>query len=269
MDLSNPTHPWRQLPPLPSCFPLPGKPISLTRYSHIEVPLRHCVSGPSTPDFTLLPLDQPREEHSAFSTLPSIHHPFFPHTKIPIPPHPFTVPTDKAFLRDHPPRFHGNKRAHDMAFPVGRPRSESTQKEVYNPRKKPTRLRIDKPVKADVHADIWEEIFRVTDPNTLLGLRSTCKIFHEILSKEALWKQCRGNMFRDSPPPPKGLSEPRYMDLLAGSGCMTCSIKRTKRVQWAFKSRLCDKCFTTRTMKVREIFGACKYNLQFANSLGE
>jgi len=191
------------------------------------------------------------DQHAKTPTPAALHYPFFPHTEILVPPRPFTVPTDQAFLEQYPPR---EKRNHVTAFESGRPRVPNPKRRRIEPREKATKLRKNKPVQAPVNGDIWDHVFRYTDPRTLLGLRTTCKTFHLTLQQEALWKECRENRLPDAPEPPTGLCERRYMDLLEGSGCLGCGVRKSKRVQWAFLARFCEKCFKDKTMTVNPTF---------------
>ncbi len=136
----------------------------------------------------------------------------------------------------------------------GRPRKEAgkLKRPRYNPREKPTKLRRNRIVTTNVSTDAWSHIFAFTDPKTLLELRYTCKTFHDILARESLWKECRINMLgEDCPPPPDGMCESRYMDLLVGQGCMGCGSPKVRKPQWAFWRRYCWRCFKAKTFKVR------------------
>jgi len=159
--------------------------------------------------------------------------------------------TQASFLAGHSPQ--GTKRSLN-AHLGGRPRKEAEKlkRPRYSPRENPTKLRRNRIVTTFVSADAWSHIFAFTDPKTLLELRYTCKTFHDILARESLWKECRINMLgEDCPPPPEGLRESRYMDLLVGQGCMGCGSPKVRKPQWAFWRRYCWRCFKAKTFKVR------------------
>lgn len=250
MSLQPTNLPFRQLPPLPSHSPLPRSSVSLNRYALPTLaptdPTSHFHLGrvlPSQPSFS--------QQQPAVPMASSADLPVFPHTQILVPPRPFTVPTDQAFLEEFPPK--AAKRSHAKAFSAGRPRLAETKKPRYDPRARPTKLRIDKPVQANIHPDIWDQVFRFTDSRTLLSLRATCRTFYHILGRSSIWSDCRTNTTADAPPPPPNFEERHYVDLLEGSGCTSCGARKTRRVQWAFLSRFCDKCFKTKTMTVKVI----------------
>ncbi len=99
--------------------------------------------------------------------------------------------------------------------------------------------------------DIWAIILRFTDPKTMLQARLICRDVRELLQYESVWADFRLNYFgNDTPPPPDGLNEFQYIDLLASYGCMCCGKKNVRKVYWAFLRRWCKGCFATKTIKV-------------------
>jgi len=254
-----PSFPTRQLPPLPSTLPQRNIFLSHATYAGLSFSLQQLSIVEDHDKCLTLPpyLSSKRvqrrdlKDHPVVTMSPTAHQfKFFPHTQIAVPPRPFATPTDQAFLEQNPPKY--AKRAYSCAFTPGRVPLLVTKRPRHHPREKPTRLRTGKPVKTGIHEDIWNLILRQTDPRTLLNLRATCRSFYQMLDKPSLWKECRQNMLRYTPPPPDGLHERQYVQLLEGSGCMSCGVKKTRKVQWAFLCRLCDKCFRSKTMTVRQ-----------------
>ncbi|KAE9402066.1 hypothetical protein BT96DRAFT_1017879 [Gymnopus androsaceus JB14] len=73
----------------------------------------------------------------------------------------------------------------------------------------------------DVPLDIMFEIFGYLNNCDLLNLARTSRDLRGVLmskSSELIWRTARSNM-EGLPPPPKGLSEPHYADLLFGKHC--------------------------------------------------
>lgn len=57
----------------------------------------------------------------------------------------------------------------------------------------------------------------------------------------------------DHPPPPPGLTEQQYADLLVGTGCQNrgCNDKKARKTYWAFQRRWCDSCLKKNVIMVR------------------
>ena len=122
------------------------------------------------------------------------------------------------------------------------------------PRKAPTRLRKDRPVRTGLPMDIWETILGFCTLEKLLKLRGLSGTFYSALKSESTWKQARIHQFgSEQPDPPDGLSEMQYADLLVGVGChgTGCSEKCTRRTYWAFRRRWCEKCCVLNLVKGR------------------
>jgi hypothetical protein len=135
----------------------------------------------------------------------------------------------------------------------------------------PTRLNIMRPVKIAkrVAQDAWRIIFERTTPAFLLEARTICQGWNTLLKEDAIWRRARvEESGPDSPGPPKGMSERKFADLLAGKGCQnrSCPKVNTTKVFWAFRTRMCDDCFKERTVKedaAGRLFGPLveQYNL--------
>ena len=134
-------------------------------------------------------------------------------------------------------------------------------------------LRINNPVKACVHEDIWAKIFTYCTPRTLLMLRTVDKRFNDLLNKyPQIWKQSRIETFGVECPPlptnllradlltrPINLSEPdwqarqncflemQYADLIDGFGCHGSGcLDNARKVYWLFQRRFCQQCLMKR-----------------------
>lgn len=115
----------------------------------------------------------------------------------------------------------------------------------------PTRLRKGNDVKTSVPMDVWAVIFEYSEPKVLFQMRRVSRAFADLLSYESVWKKCRIHHYGSRlPPPPAGLKEHQYLDLLEGQGCMACDNKATRKTYWAYLARWCEKCFTNKTLKV-------------------
>ena len=122
------------------------------------------------------------------------------------------------------------------------------------PRKAPTRLRKDRPVRTGLPMDIWETILGFCTLEKLLKLRRLSGTFYSALQSDSTWKQARIHQFGpDQPDPPDYLTEMQYADLLVGVGChgAGCNEKCTRRTYWAFRRRWCEKCCVLNLVKGR------------------
>ena len=127
----------------------------------------------------------------------------------------------------------------------GRPRGRKPR----TPRtpKGPTRFQKNRPVKATVNMDVWENILVFCPLDFLLKARSISMTFRSVLKDDSfVWKRARLNQFGPAmPDPPLGLSEPQYADLVTGTGCQTrgCTSRKTRKTYWTLGKRLCVGCF--------------------------
>lgn len=119
---------------------------------------------------------------------------------------------------------------------------------------KPTRLRQNNPVKAELNVDIWEHIFQFTHPATLFALRDSNRFFRYVLSHDKNWQASRISTFgADMPGPPGGITEQRYCDLLVGNGCEHCGRSPSvRKVYWAFLKRWCNECYRNQTVREKD-----------------
>ncbi|KAJ9605028.1 hypothetical protein H2200_010417 [Cladophialophora chaetospira] len=127
------------------------------------------------------------------------------------------------------------------------------------PGAKPPRFRPSRPLQiADsIYPDVWIRIFSFCDPKFLLEARTIDKHRSRLLSEYSMiWMESRINHYgSDMPACPKGLTEKKYVELLAGRGCQNakCSKGETQKVHWLFQLRLCTDCFAEKTMRVDEL----------------
>lgn len=156
--------------------------------------------------------------------------------------------TDTSFSRTpsvRPPRNLG-----------GRPRGRKPPAaKIPKTPKGPMRFQKNRPVKAAVNVDVWENILSFCPPDFLLQAREISSTFRSVLKADShIWKTSRVSHFgHDMPDPPSGLSEPQYIDLLTGTGCQArgCGDKKARKTYWAFQKRLCMKCFQQAFLPVR------------------
>lgn len=97
---------------------------------------------------------------------------------------------------------------------------------------------------------LWKVIFSLSSPVDLHKWQRVSKSFQILLSEEETWEAVRICQFGTAPAPLQGMTEKRFMRLLAGRGCDTCKNVRVERPQWAFARRLCDGCLNRQLIRV-------------------
>ncbi|KAK5147311.1 hypothetical protein LTR04_000863 [Oleoguttula sp. CCFEE 6159] len=159
----------------------------------------------------------------------------FPDTRVSLPAHAITSL----------PQLAGRKRRH------GRPPAEEPKRQRARLAGRPTRLRKGTRVKVEIPMDIWREVFAVSHPKELFQARMLNRKFHEEFSYSNTWKRSRLNFYgTEMPPPPEGLKEWQYLDLVTGRGCMSAGCrKETRNPYWAFLRRWCEECFLEKIIK--------------------
>jgi len=134
------------------------------------------------------------------------------------------------------------------------PKRRASSQELFKSKRaktRPTRLRKGKDVKASVPIDVWNIIFQYSEPKVLFQMRKVSRGFAKLLAYEGVWKECRVHYYGPGlPPPPAGLKEAQYLNLLEGQGCMACENKATRKTYWAYMARWCERCFVAKTLKV-------------------
>lgn len=107
------------------------------------------------------------------------------------------------------------------------------------------RLRKNSPIKANIPLDIWHQIFMQCPPKFLLKARTVHRSWFQALQYESTWVQARKNHYGcELPPPPPGITELQYADLLCGVGCQSrgCTDLKARKTYWGFLRRWCDNC---------------------------
>ena len=93
-------------------------------------------------------------------------------------------------------------------------------------------------------------------PADLFSLSQVCRKFHGYLrapnsfSTQQIWKESRLKfMPEEDMPPPEGMSEEKYVDLLLiKRGCQICRRNKLCRICWEFEVRCCEECFEKKTV---------------------
>jgi hypothetical protein len=104
-----------------------------------------------------------------------------------------------------------------------------------------------KQAKVRLGDDIWMRIFEFSPPSFLKKARLVCKPWKDMVDKfDSLFVNCRKeNYGMDMPPPPPGMTERQYSDLLGGKGCQEpgCDNKKATRTYWSWSRRWCSDCW--------------------------
>jgi hypothetical protein len=105
--------------------------------------------------------------------------------------------------------------------------------------------------------EIFIEICSSLSPAELLTLSQVCRVFRGYLcapnsmATQQIWRKSRLQFIpKEDMPPPKGMSEEKYVELLMTErGCQVC--KRTKecKIYWEFIIRCCYKCYSIKTTR--------------------
>ncbi|CAG8665653.1 1766_t:CDS:2 [Funneliformis mosseae] len=105
--------------------------------------------------------------------------------------------------------------------------------------------------------EIFAKICDNLSPENLLNLSKVCRKFDGYLcapnsySTQQIWKKSRLKFLpKKKMPPPKGMDEKRYVELLVGRDCQICKIKKQCNIYWEFGVRCCLKCFNEKTLKI-------------------
>lgn len=97
---------------------------------------------------------------------------------------------------------------------------------------------------------IWMRILEFTPVQFLGKARLICKEFCAMVDKfTSIYVNCRKeNYGHDMPPPPLGLTERQYSNLLGSKGCLEpgCDDKKASRTHWSWAKRWCVKCWKSK-----------------------
>ncbi|RDL41409.1 uncharacterized protein BP5553_01388 [Venustampulla echinocandica] len=106
--------------------------------------------------------------------------------------------------------------------------------------------------------DIWMRILEFTPPTFLKKARLINREFKGMVDKfDSIFVNCRKENYGwDMPPPPPGMTERQYSDLLGGKGCQEpgCDNKKATRTYWSWAKRWCSDCWEHRIEREDRIF---------------
>ncbi|KAF2840845.1 hypothetical protein M501DRAFT_920333, partial [Patellaria atrata CBS 101060] len=113
------------------------------------------------------------------------------------------------------------------------------------------KLRKGRKVIQHIPDDVWIVIFSFCEPKLLPQMRLVSKSFCSMLDTYSkTWEHCRNHKFGEGiPPPPTGMKEFQYLDLLSGQGCHSCKNQTIRKAYWAFLRRWCEPCFKKQIAK--------------------
>jgi hypothetical protein len=98
--------------------------------------------------------------------------------------------------------------------------------------------------------DLWMRVLEFTPPSFLKKARVLSKEWkHWVDTFSSIYRnQRKENYGEDMPPPPCGLTERQYNDLLGGKGCLEpgCSDDRASRTHWSWAQRWCWACWKSK-----------------------
>jgi len=104
--------------------------------------------------------------------------------------------------------------------------------------------------------EVFTKIFSFLPPSDLFTLSQVCCKFRGYLcapncfATQQIWKKSRLQfMPMENLPPPEGMSEEKYVELLLEErGCQICKRKKLCKIYWEFKVRCCEECFDKKTV---------------------
>src|SRR3954451_8740990 len=111
------------------------------------------------------------------------------------------------------------------------------------------------PTNTNIPPELFLEICSFLPPSDLFTLSQVCRKFREYLfapnssNTQEVWKNSRLKfMPKEDMPPPKGMSEEKYVELLMTErGCQFCKVKECK-IFWQFGVRCCSGCLDNNTI---------------------
>src|SRR5581483_10642906 len=101
--------------------------------------------------------------------------------------------------------------------------------------------------------ELFAEFCTFLPPADLFTLSQVCRKFRGYLcapnsfSTQRIWKKS-SLQFTISEPPPKGMDEKIYIELLMTKGCQICKQIKECEIYWEFEIRCCKKCFLKKTV---------------------
>ncbi|CAG8573307.1 11715_t:CDS:2 [Ambispora gerdemannii] len=110
-------------------------------------------------------------------------------------------------------------------------------------------------IATSIPPELFIQICRYLPPFALLKLARTCKLYYgwlsskESITTQQIWTNSRLEFVRSLRlPPPEGMDEIAYVRLVLERGCQLCGAKQVHKVYWAFRVRICRKCYEAKTV---------------------
>jgi hypothetical protein len=108
----------------------------------------------------------------------------------------------------------------------------------------------------DLPPELFARFCTFLPPDDLFTLSQVCRKFRGYLrapnsfSTQQIWKESRLQfMLYEDMPPPKGMSEEKYVELLlTAQGCQICKRNKECKIYWVFEVRCCENCFLRKTV---------------------
>ncbi|GBB84633.1 hypothetical protein RclHR1_01120021 [Rhizophagus clarus] len=124
----------------------------------------------------------------------------------------------------------------------------------------------------NIPSELFIEICSFLSPHELLTLSQVCRKFRGCLCApnslvtQQIWKDSRLKfMPKEDMPPPEGMSEEKYAELLMKErGCQICIRTKECRIYWEFAIRCCERCHSNKTMS-QCLITKDKYPSEFVN----
>lgn len=146
-------------------------------------------------------------------------------------------------------KISNNKRKYDFH---DKPSTKKQKTDKVAKPKKVKQPRVEKkdPAKYKIDSAIWMRILEFTPPSFLGKARLISKDFKGFVDQfTSIYVNCRKENFGyDMPPPPAGLTERQYSNLLGSKGCLSpgCDDKNASRTHWSWAKRWCMKCWKSK-----------------------
>ncbi|TRM61364.1 hypothetical protein BD626DRAFT_571009 [Schizophyllum amplum] len=92
--------------------------------------------------------------------------------------------------------------------------------------------------------DVLYEVFQYVEPQTLMNLCRATKALRNILTRRSarsIWQRSLASV-HGLPSTPDAMTEPAYVDLIWGRGCMFCGSLSNVTTSWYMRVRYCEEC---------------------------
>jgi hypothetical protein len=107
----------------------------------------------------------------------------------------------------------------------------------------------------NLSSELFVEICSFLSPADLFTLSQVCRKFRGYLfapnssTTQQIWKESRLQFMPEDMPPPEGMSEEKYVELLMTEwGCQICKQVKECEIYWELEVRCCDECFSKKTI---------------------